>query len=196
MNRIAVYSGSNYGNRTDYQEGANRLGRALATRGIGLVYGGSRLGLMGEVANAVLDGKGDVIGVMPKGLFPKEAAHPGLSTFHETEDMPSRKKRMAELADGFIALPGGVGTYEELFEMLSWAQLGIHAKPVGLLNVSGFFTPLITMLTHTVQEGFMKESHLKLFCVADNPDELIAQMIHYQPPALGVKWKQLTDLQR
>ncbi|MNI87938.1 LOG family protein YvdD [compost metagenome] len=110
--------------------------------------------------------------------------------------MPSRKMRMAELADGFIALPGGVGTYEELFEMLSWAQLGIHAKPVGLLNVSGFFTPLITMLTHTVQEGFMKESHLKLFCVSDDPDELIAQMIQYQPPALGVKWKQLADLQR
>ncbi|WP_058303020.1 LOG family protein [Gorillibacterium timonense] len=191
MNRIAVYSGSNHGNRNEYKEAALRLGRTLAGQRIELVYGGSQFGLMGEVANAVLSGEGSVIGVMPKGLFPKEAAHPGLQAFYEVEDMHARKKLMAELSDGYIALPGGAGTYEELFEMLSWAQLGIHGKPMGLLNAGGFFDPLIAMLRHTIREGFMKEAHHDLLCVSDDPEGLIAQMARYEPPALGVKWKQL-----
>ena len=193
MNRICVYSGSNFGNNSDYKAAALQLGELLAQNKIELVYGGSNIGLMGELSNQVLKNHGRVIGVMPKGLFPKEVAHVTLTEFIEVEDMHARKKKMADLSDGFIALPGGVGTYEELFEALSWAQLKIHRKPIGILNVAHFFDPLLEMIDKAIQEGFMNPSNGKLLLVDNDPNSLLRKMDAYSPPELGIKW---LDLQK
>ncbi len=163
MNKICVYSGSNFGDKPEYKKCALQLGEILAQNKIELVYGGSKVGLMGELSNQVLKNNGKVTGVMPKGLFPKEIVNMNLTRFIEVADMHERKKKMADLSDGFITLPGGIGTYEELFEILSWAQLKIHNKPVGILNVAHFFDPLINMINKAIQEGFMNPSNAKPF---------------------------------
>ncbi|WP_061310292.1 TIGR00730 family Rossman fold protein [Clostridium botulinum] len=191
MKRICVYSGSNLGLRSEYKESAKLLGKILAENKIELVYGGSRIGLMGEISNEVLRNNGKVIGVMPKGLFSGEMVHENLTKLIEVENMHERKKTMAELSDGFIALPGGLGTFEELFEVLSWAQLGIHKKPIGILNISNFFDPLLHMIKNTCTEGFMNESNIKLISVSDTPSELIKQMKNYVPPLMENKWREL-----
>lgn len=191
MKRICVYSGSNLGLRSEYKESAKLLGKILAENKIELVYGGSRIGLMGEISNEVLRNNGKVIGVMPKGLFSGEMVHENLTKLIEVENMHERKQTMAELSDGFIALPGGLGTFEELFEVLSWAQLGIHKKPIGILNISNFFDPLLHMIKNACTEGFMNESNIKLISVSDNPSELIKQMKNYVPPLMENKWREL-----
>lgn len=191
MKRICIYSGSNLGFRSEYKESAKLLGKILAENKIELVYGGSRIGLMGEISNEVLKNNGKVIGVMPKGLFSGEMVHTNLTKLIEVENMHERKQTMAELSDGFIALPGGLGTFEELFEVLSWAQLGIHRKPIGILNASNFFDPLLHMIKNTCAEGFMNESNIKLISVSDNPLELIKQMKNYVPPLMENKWREL-----
>ena len=191
MKRICIYSGSNLGLRPEYKENAKLLGKILAENKIELVYGGSCIGLMGEVANEVLKNNGKAIGVMPKGLFSGEMVHKNLTKLIEVENMHERKQTMAKLSDGFIALPGGLGTFEELFEMLSWAQLGIHKKPIGVLNVSNFFDPLLTMIKNTCAEGFMNESNIKLISVSDTPLELMKKMKNYVPPLMENKWHEL-----
>lgn len=191
MKRICIYSGSNLGFRPEYKENAKLLGKILAENKIELVYGGSSIGLMGEISNEVLKNNGKVIGVMPKGLFSGEMVHKNLTKLIEVENMHERKQTMAELSDGFIALPGGLGTFEELFEVLSWAQLGIHKKPIGLLNISNFFDPLLYMIKNTCTEGFMNESNIKLISVSDTPLELIKQMKNYIPPLMENKWREL-----
>ena len=191
MKRICVYSGSNLGGREEYKKIAKFLGREMAKNNIELVYGGSKIGLMGEVANEVLSNNGKVIGVMPKGLFSGEMVHKNLTKLIEVKDMHERKKTMAELSDGFIALPGGLGTFEELFEVLSWAQLGIHEKPIGVLNIEGFFNDFINILNTACSEGFMKESNIKLLLSANDPLILIEKMKNYVPPVMEKKWNQL-----
>ncbi|MBB6713265.1 TIGR00730 family Rossman fold protein [Clostridium gasigenes] len=191
MKRICIYSGSNLGFRPEYKENAKLLGKILAENKIELVYGGSSIGLMGEISNEVLKNNGKVIGVMPKGLFSGEMVHKNLTKLIEVENMHERKQTMAELSDGFIALPGGLGTFEELFEVLSWAQLGIHKKPIGILNISNFFDPLLYMIKNTCTEGFMNESNIKLISVSDTPLELIKQMKNYVPPLMENKWREL-----
>ena len=193
MRRICVYSGSNPGNRPEYKEVIKRLSDVFVKNNIELVYGGSNIGLMGEMADRMLNMGGKVTGVMPKGLFPTKVNHIGLTEFIETPDMRERKKVMAELSDGFIALPGGIGTFEELFETLSFAQLGIHKKPVGALNVLGFYNPLLELLKNTAREGFMKESNINLLLVSSEPEELFEKMSNYVPFDLGTKWVELEE---
>ena len=161
MQRICVYAGSNVGVRQEYQDAAKALGQELVTRGLGLVYGGGHVGLMGVLADAVLAGGGEVAGVMPAALFPNEVAYRNVTQFYEVGSMHERKAMMAEMADGFIALPGGFGTYDELFEMITWSQIGLHSKPVGLLNVAGFFEPLLALVKHSSDEGFISPTHGK-----------------------------------
>jgi len=191
MKRICIYSGSNLGSRPEYKEVAKDLGKVICENQLELVYGGSKIGLMGEVANEVLRNNGQAIGVMPRGLFSKEMVHENLTELIEVKNMHERKHTMAELSDCFIALPGGLGTFEELFEILSWAQLGIHKKPIGLLNILNFFDPLLNMLQNTCAEGFMRKSNSKLLLVSENPSELIRMMESYTPPIMENKWTEL-----
>jgi len=168
-----VFMGSRHGCRSDYAEAATALGRELVGRGYGLVYGGGNVGLMNVVANTVLELKGNVIGVIPSSLVSKEVAHRGLTELRVVGSMHERKALMAELSDGFIALPGGIGTLEEFFEVLSWAQLGLHDKPCGLLNVSAYYDPLIQFLDHAVSQDFIKPNHRALLIVERQPAELL-----------------------
>lgn len=191
MKRICVFAGSNPGRQQEYAEQAVQLGKLIASRGYTLVYGGSRMGLMGAVANAALEQGGEVIGVMPTGLFRGEIVHSGLTELVEVGTMHERKATMAELSDGFIALPGGMGTFEELFEVLCWAQIGIHRKPVGLLNVNGYYEPLMKMVEHSVHEGFSNTSHLSLWSLESDPANLLARMEAYVPAPLTQKWSEL-----
>lgn len=187
MNKICVYSGSNLGKNPEYKKSAVILGKALADNKIELVYGGSNVGLMGEVSNTVLKNNGRVTGVIPKNLFSDTMRNKNITNLIETHDMDDRKKMMMDISDGFIALPGGLGTYEELFETLSWAQLGLHKKPIGILNISNYFDPIITMLKNTCNAGFMRETNLKLLLVSTDPYDLIEKMKGYTPPVLGSK---------
>jgi uncharacterized protein (TIGR00730 family) len=191
MKRVCVYSGSNPGNHLEYEQAAVALGKALAANNYELVYGGGKLGLMGRIANSVLEAGGKAIGVMPRGLFSSEVIHTELTEFYEVSNMHERKAKMLELADAFISLPGGLGTFEELFEAASWAQLGIHKKPIGLLNVRGFYNPLIALLRHAVQEGFMKESNLALFVVESSPEVLLERLANYKPIEQSFKWNEI-----
>jgi len=175
----------------DYKAKAVELGNYMAMHNYRLIYGGSKIGLMGEVANAVLNGGGEVIGVMPRGLFNGEMVHRELTQLIEVEDMHGRKAKMGELADGFIALPGGFGTYEELFEVLCWSQIGIHKKPVGVLNIRNYFDPLMNLIHNSIQEGFSNSSHLSLLNVSNEPLELLTLLKEYVPQTLEQKWKQL-----
>lgn len=187
MKRIAVYCGSNKGTRPEYAAAAQTLGALLACEKIELVYGGGMVGLMGIVADAVLQNGGHVIGVIPEKLVIKEVVHEKLPDLRVVKDMHERKAMMAELSDGFIALPGGYGTFEEFFEVLAWSQLGWHPKPFGLLNIAGFYSPLLQFLDHTREEGFIRPQHRELVLVADNAEKMLDQLKAYRPPN-EVKW--------
>jgi uncharacterized protein (TIGR00730 family) len=177
MQRICVFSGSNTGVRSAYVQAARQLSEQLLTRGLGLVYGGASIGLMGILADCMLAGGGEVIGVIPRLLTSREIGHTGLTVLHEVDSMHQRKALMAELADGFIALPGGFGTLDELFEILTWAHLGLHGKPVGLLNSAGYFDPLLRFLHHAVQEGFVHMHQFERVLCAPEPGQLLEQFV-------------------
>lgn len=188
LKTVCVFCGSASGRSPAYSEAAREVGTELVRRGCALVYGGGRVGLMGEVATAVTSAGGPVIGVIPHALSAKEIAYSDATELIITDTMHSRKALMADRADGFLALPGGFGTADELFEILTWAQLGIHRKPVGLLNVNGFFTPLLAWLDHIVGEGLLKAKHRELLLVADTVSELLDTMERYEPPDATMKW--------
>jgi uncharacterized protein (TIGR00730 family) len=187
MKSVCVYCGSSYGAKPVYAEAACGFGRALVDAGIALVYGGGKVGLMGVIADAVMEAGGRAIGVIPELLVNKEVGHNGLTELHVVPDMHQRKKMMADLSDAFVAMPGGAGTFEELFEVYTWAQLGYHQKPVALLNIDGYYDPLIAMLAHTVEEGFMRQTYLDILQVEAEPAALIARLKAYQPPQKD-KW--------
>jgi uncharacterized protein (TIGR00730 family) len=180
---ICVFCGASSGHDPRYAAAAAATGESLARRGIRLVYGGGRLGLMGTVADAALAAGGEVIGVIPRGLVDRELAHPGLTRLDVVETLHERKARMAELSEAFIALPGGLGTLEELAEVLSWGQLDLHAKPIGLLDVGAYFAGLEAFLDHAVGEGFVAERHRRLLLRADDLDSLLAAFGDWEPPA-------------
>jgi uncharacterized protein (TIGR00730 family) len=186
--RYCVFSGSSPGTRPAYTQAAIDLGHLLAAADIGLVYGGASVGLMGALADSVLQAGGEVIGVIPQSLVDKEVAHEGLSDLRVTKSMHERKALMADLADGFIALPGGIGTLEELFEVWTWAQLGHHAKPCALLNIEGFYDGLVTFLDHVATEGFLKPLHRTMLLNEPDPATLLRAMRQYAPPAADGKW--------
>jgi uncharacterized protein (TIGR00730 family) len=187
LKRICVFAGSSSGARVEYVAAARELGRVLAERQLGLVYGGARVGLMGALADAALSGGGHVIGVMPEALVAKEVAHRSLSELRVVKSMHERKAMMADLADGFVALPGGWGTMEEFFEVLTWAQLGYHRKPCALLNIHGYFDRLLSFAEHCVDEGFVRREHRSMISVYDSPDQLLDGMAAYQAPVVE-KW--------
>ncbi len=174
--RLCVFCGSKVGDNEIYAAGARRMGQAMAQRGLGLVYGGGHIGLMGILADAVLAAGGEAIGVIPQSMMDEELAHTKLTKLHVVATMHQRKALMADLADGFVALPGGFGTADELFEILSWAQLRYHAKPVGLLNIEGFFDALLAWLDRAVQDGFLKPKHRRLLIDAKAPEELLDRL--------------------
>lgn len=182
MQRIAVYCGSSAGKNPIYRQAAAEFGRELVRRGYGLVFGGGKVGLMGAVADAVLEAGGEVIGVIPDFLATKELLHPGVPDMRVVNDMHSRKALIAELSDAFVALPGGLGTLDELFETLTWSQLGLYAKPVGLLNVAGYFDPVIEFVDRSVTTGFCLAEHRELFFAADTAAELLERLPHIKTP--------------
>ncbi len=182
IKQVCVFCGSKTGTRPVYREAAESLGRAMVARELGLVYGGGSVGLMGVLADAVLGAGGSVVGVIPERLATTELLHAGVRTMHVTTSMHARKSRMDELADAFIAMPGGFGTFEELLEMITWSQLGIHRKPVGLLNVAGYFDRLIQFFDHAIAEGFIRPKHRQLFVIASDPAELLDLLARHRPP--------------
>lgn len=184
INSICVYCGSSPGRLDAYASAAFSLAESLASRNIKLVYGGASIGIMGMLADRILKLGGHVIGVIPKALAHKEVAHHHLTELHVTKSMHERKMLMAELSDGFIALPGGIGTMEELFEIWTWAQLGLHNKPCGLLNVEGYYDSLIEFLDYVLAEQFVKQHHHAMLIVEKNPDVLLERYINYQPPVV------------
>jgi uncharacterized protein (TIGR00730 family) len=188
LHTITVYSGSADGLHPLYYDAACHLGEYLAHQGIAIVFGGGRTGLMGALADGALAARGEVIGVINDSLNTPTLAHAALTHMETFPDLHSRKARMIELADAFIALPGGFGTFDELFETLTWAQLGLHTKPVGLLNVNGYFAPLLAMVEHAVQEGFIYPEHRALICTAATPEVLLRMMECYQPPEGLQRW--------
>ncbi|MDM8173913.1 MULTISPECIES: LOG family protein [Olivibacter] len=184
---ITVFCGSSNGLKSSYMEQAFLLGETLAQKGIQLVYGGAKVGLMGAVADGALSKKGRVVGIIPDFLKKKELAHGGITELHIVETMHQRKTKMHDLSDGFIALPGGFGTMEELFEIITWAQLGLHKKPIGLLNTDSFYDHLVLLLDQMVNNGLLKESNRNMLLVNQDIDTLIEQMYSYEAPAVG-KW--------
>jgi uncharacterized protein (TIGR00730 family) len=192
MNRVCVFCGSSPGASPVYAEAARGLGPLLVERGLGLVYGGGRVGLMGTVADAVLAAGGEVIGVIPYALEAREVAHTGLTELRVVDTMHDRKALMSELADGFIALPGGIGTLDEWFEIWTWAQLGLHRKPCGILNVAGYYDPLLAFLDRSVEERFLREVHRAMVLVDDDPARLLDRMEGYTPPRVE-KWIDRSD---
>jgi len=193
MKRICVFCGSSSGGRPRYRAVAGELGRTLAARGMGLVYGGARVGLMGAVADAVLGAHGQVIGVIPQALIAKEVAHEGLTELRVVSSMHERKAVMADLSDGFIAIPGGWGTLEELFEVLTWGQLGLHQKPCGLLNVEHYFDGLLSFADHMIEEGFVRRENGAMISVSSDPSALIDMLVAYTPPRTVEKWIDRTE---
>ncbi len=165
-----------------------RVGQTLARQGIGMVYGGGLVGLMGTVADAALAAGGRVVGVIPEPLSMKEIAHAGLSEMHVVPGMHERKALMAELSGAFLALPGGLGTFEEFFEILTWSVLGLHNKPIGLLNIAGYYDPLLRLLDHAVAERFVRPEHLDRIAVSDDPETIAADLLNFVPPSPGPKW--------
>jgi uncharacterized protein (TIGR00730 family) len=192
MRRVCVFCGSRQGLSYTYEEGARQLGRALVEADVTLVYGGGRVGLMGVLADTVLDSGGEVIGVIPKALVRREIAHVGLSDLRVVGSMHERKALMSELSEGFIALPGGIGTLEELFEVLSWAQLGVHGKPCGLLNVEGYYDSLLAFLDHVAVQGFLDEEHRSMVLVETKPKLLLEAFARYRAPEV-VEWMDRTE---
>nr|WP_314631612.1 TIGR00730 family Rossman fold protein [uncultured Noviherbaspirillum sp.] len=187
MASLCVYCGSAVGATTVYADAARALGRELVRRDISLVYGGGNVGLMGAIADEVMANGGRAIGVIPEALMKREVGHHGLTELHIVRDMHERKAMMAELAEGFIAMPGGFGTLEELFEVTTWAQLGLHQKPIGLLNVDGFYNGLIDLATHLVGQGFVRPDHAQLLMHASDAPALLDQFERYVPN-IKVKW--------
>jgi uncharacterized protein (TIGR00730 family) len=194
IRRLCVFCGSSPGTNPLHRQMAQRLGAALAARHITLVYGGGGIGLMGALADATLAAGGEVIGVIPEGLASKEVAHQNLSELEVVRTMHERKARMADLADAFLALPGGMGTFDELFEILTWAQLGIHRHPIGLLNIDHYFDPLIHMVDHAVREGFVSPAHRDLILVADSVDDWFNRLTEYQPLSISTRWIEMRDV--
>jgi uncharacterized protein (TIGR00730 family) len=187
VKKICVFCGSSLGVRPEYGEAAAQLGRVLAGSGIGLVYGGARVGLMGALADAVLAAGGEATGVMPRALVEKEIAHSGLTELHVVESMHERKTMMSDLADAFVLLPGGFGSWEEFCEVVTWLQLGMHQKPCGVLNVAGYYDALLSLTAHAAAEGFLRLGHRDLVIVADNPQQLLLQL-RAAPIPTEVKW--------
>ena len=181
LNALCIYCGSRPGNAPEFTRMAARLGRQLARRDIDLVYGGASTGMMGAAADAALQEDGDVIGILPAGLASREKAHDGLTQLHVVDSMHERKAHMEQASDGFIALPGGLGTLEELCEVTTWAQLGIHQKPIGVCNVAGYFDDFLGFLDHAVDNGFLADEHRDLLIVDDRPDRLIDEMADFEP---------------
>lgn len=184
LSRVCVFCGSSPGARVEYAEAARAMGRTLAERGIGLVYGGGSVGLMGEVAGAALAAGGEVIGIIPEHMAGREVAYTDLPDLRVVGSMHERKALMYDLADGFVALPGGIGTLEELFEVWTWAQLGLAVKPAGLLEVAGFYSRLVAFLDHACNEGFLKPQYRDLLVVADDPTGLLGALAAFDPPPL------------
>ncbi|WP_067734807.1 LOG family protein [Novosphingobium naphthalenivorans] len=180
--RICVYLGSSPGRSPLYRDAAEQFGTLLAQRGIGLVYGGGEVGLMGVIADAVCAAGGEVIGVIPEALRAREKDHHGITELHVVKTMHERKAMMANLADGFVTLPGGIGTFEEMFEAWCWAQLGYHKKPVGLLNVGDFYDGLTQFIDKIVEEGFLQERHRAMLMIEREPEALLDRMMHYMAP--------------
>lgn len=187
LRRVCVFCGSSFGVRDEYATVARALGAALVERGMGLVYGGASVGIMGVIADAVLAAGGEVIGVIPQALVDKEVAHGNLADLRIVSSMHERKATMADLADGFIALPGGFGTLEELFEVLTWAQLGMHGKPCALLDVDGYFDGLLQFVDHAIAQGFIRPEHRSLILVDRSPGGLLDRLAAYEAPGL-TKW--------
>ena len=184
MNRVAVFCGASAGTDTLYAQNGVQLGRELALRNIGIVYGGAKIGVMGAVADGALQAGGKVIGVIPHFLRTREVAHDTLTQLILVDSMHERKTRMHDLSDGFIALPGGFGTMEELFEILTWGQLGLHTKPIGLLNVNGFYDPLIAMARQMLDRGFLRQTHFDMLLTSDSISDLLLKMDSYRAPDL------------
>jgi uncharacterized protein (TIGR00730 family) len=193
MRAVCVFCGSREGARPSYGEAARLVGRTLARRGIGVVYGGGRVGLMGAVANAALEEGGEVVGVIPEALLAREIAHEGLTKLHVVGSMHERKRLMDDLSDGFVTLPGGYGTFEELLEVISWAQLGIHGKPCGLLDVDGYYRSLATLFDEAVKEGFLSPRHRSLVLTERDPESLLDAMDRYTPPETK-RWADPRDI--
>ena len=188
MRRLCVFCGSSPGARPAYGEAAEELGRLLVAEGIGLVYGGGKVGLMGRLADAVLAEGGEAIGVMPEALVAKEIGHPGLDDMRVVGSMHERKALMANLSDAFVALPGGLGTVEELFEVYTWSQLGLHLKPCALLDVEGYYEGIATFLSHAVQERFVRADHRDMLIVEQEPRLLMERLRAFEPAAVVPKW--------
>lgn len=180
--RLCVFLGSSTGRSPVYADAAQRFGTLLAERGIGLVYGGGRVGLMGLIADAASAAGGEVIGIIPKALREREVDHQGITELHVVDTMHQRKALMAKLSDGFVALPGGIGTFEELFEVWTWAQLGYHAKPCGLLDVNGFYSRMSGFIDHVVEEGFLQPRHRAMLLVEREPDAMLDRILAYLAP--------------
>jgi uncharacterized protein (TIGR00730 family) len=195
IGRICVFAGSSRGVRHAFAAAARQFGRVLADHRIGLVYGGGGVGLMGVVADAALAGGGEVVGVIPRAMATRELAHAGLTEMRVVETMHERKAQMARLADAFVALPGGLGTFDELFEILTWAQLGLHDKPIGLLDVDGYFAPLLALVEHAAAEGFIPPRENALTLVEDEPERLVERLLAYEPVPLVSKYRWITEEQ-
>ena len=189
MKRICVNCGSNIGFNPLFKEAAERLGRTFVNQGLELVYGGAEVGLMGVLANTVMNNGGSVIGVIPQS-FAHKVSHQGLTEIHIVNSMHERKQMMFDLSDAFIGLPGGLGTIEEITELLTWAQLGLNKKPCGLINVSGYFDPFLSFLDRTVSEGFMKQEHREMLLVSEDPEKLLECFRSYSAPDIE-KWMDL-----
>ena len=187
MKNITVFCGSNSGFRTEYAEAARILARLFAGRNIRLVYGGGNVGLMGIIADELMKAGGEVIGIIPEALDKKEVGHRAITELRVVGSMHERKAQMAELADGFIAMPGGIGTFEDFFEILTWAQLGFHKKPCAILNISGYYDGLLTLCDTAVQEGFLRPAHRRLILEDSNPESLLEKMKNFSPLPLE-KW--------
>lgn len=193
IKRICVFCGSNHGVHSAYTDAAQQLGKALVSQGMGIVYGGGSIGLMTVIADAVLKEKGEVIGVIPHALSSKEFAHDGLTELRLVSSMHERKAMMAELSDAFIAMPGGFGTLDEFFEIVTWAQLGLHTKPIGLLNVGGYFDLLLNFIDYMLRERFISTEHRQLIITSHDPEELLLALIRYkpsQPIPKVIDWKE------
>ena len=193
MKRICVFCGSGMGARPAYAEAARAMAGELIRRRLGVVYGGGGIGLMGVLADAMLEQGGEVIGVIPRPLASRELAHTGLTEMRVVESMHERKALMASLADGFVAMPGGLGTFEETLEILTWSQLGIHRKPIGLLNVEGYYDGLLAMLAHAITEGFVPDEHRTLSISASTPARLLDLMESWRPPDFPGRWLNLAQ---
>lgn len=193
MKSLCVYCGSSLGRSPDFLEAAQALGAELLRREIRLVYGGASVGIMGAIADTVLAGGGEVVGIIPESLADKEISHHGLTELLVVDSMHTRKAKMAEYSDGFVALAGGFGTLEELFETLTWAQLGFHQKPVGLLNVNGYYDHLLAFLQQAVDQQYLKDQHRNLLLSSEQPEQLLQKMLSFQPIA-GDKWLGAGDI--